>query len=379
MLIPILIFVLGSMSLPVTSQRMQESESSALELADRSTYNLGPGDIVTVVVEGGSSQILLSAGVSPWATYTVGGDGYLSVSGIGAVSVDGLTIDESQQSLQRIASGYYPSIRVTLSLHEPRALRVNVGGMVNLPGTYILTALDRVSDAVLMAEGISAFGSRSGVVYTDDGDTLDVDLNIRPGSLSYVSDPFLSNNAGILINVCVNPIYILSTNAALQTREHQPGEDFESLLIRMGGVSGNIDLPASLIIREKTAIPVWDPVKGFTETEILAGDTLMLVTLRDSVTVGGAVTNPGIVPFDPESTVMDYIISAGGPLSTASSRIIVQRNGQDVEIEGDIEKAHLLPGDYIDIKYNWFNRNAAMISLITSAISIGITIYALNN
>ena len=138
MLITVLMITLGGVTLlpasQLTSQDFLNTESTVLELADRSTYVLGPGDVVSVVVEGGSSQILLSAGVAPWTQCTVGGDGYLSVSGIGAVSVNGITIDEAQHSLQRKASGYYPSIHVTLSLIEPRMLRVHVGGMVDQPG-----------------------------------------------------------------------------------------------------------------------------------------------------------------------------------------------------------------------------------------------------
>ena len=383
MLITVLMITLGSVpvqpSQQLTSQGLFISESSVLELADRSTYVLGPGDIVSVVVEGGSSQILLSAGVSPWTQCTVGGDGYLSVSGIGAVSVNGITIDEAQCSLQRKASGYYPSIHVTLSLIEPRMLRVNVGGMVDQPGTYQLTALNRVSDAVFLAGGISTFGSRRGTMYSDCGDTLCIDLNIHPGSVSFVSNPFLTNNAGIIIDVCENPVYLLSTANAIETRELQPFDDFESLLARMGGVSGNISLLDCRIVRAETRIPVWDLEEGFISTELLPGDTIIFVSLQDLITVGGAVGIPGSMPYNPESTVRDYIVTAGGTVSMAGSGITVQRNGREVELDGNVEDSHLLPGDIVNVNYNWFNRNAVLISLITSVVSIGITIYAISN
>lgn len=379
MLITVLMITLGSVPSQLPSPDILNSEPLVLELADRSTYVLGPGDIVSVVVEGGSSQILMSAGVYPWIECTVGGDGYLSVSGIGAVSVNGITIDEAQHSLQRKAAGYYPSIRITLSLIEPRMLRVNVGGMVDQPGTYQLTALNRVSDAVLMAGGISTFGSRRGTMYSDYGDTLNIDLNIRPGSVSYVSNPFLTNNAGIIIDVCENPVFLLSNANALETRELQLEENFESLLARMGGISGNISLLDCRIVRDETWMPVWDQEEGFISTELLPGDTIIIVSLRDSIIVGGAVSVPGSVPYNPESTVRDYIVTAGGTLNTAGSSITVQRNGREAELEGIVEDAHLLPGDVVNVSFNWFNRNSVMISLITSVVSIGITIYAISN
>ncbi len=377
----IMMIILGTVSplLPASQMDIQLPESTVLELADRSTYVLGPGDIVTVVVEGGTSQVLMTAGLSPWTQCTIGGDGYLSVSGIGSVSVNDLTIDEAQQSLQRKAAGYYPSIRVTLSLLEPRMLRVSVGGMVDLPGIYALSALHRVSDAVLLAGGVSTFGSYTGTMFAENGETLEVDLNILPGSMSFTADPFLTNNAGIIIDVCDNPVYILYTANALETRNVRPGETFESLLTRMGGVSGNISLIDCRIARDENRIPIWNHSEGFLNTELIPGDTLLLVSLRDSITVGGAVGLPGSVPYNPESTVLDYIVTAGGPVSTASGSITVHRNGSEADIEGDVAEAHLLPGDIVNVNYNWFNRNAAMITLITSAISIGITIYAMNN
>ncbi|MEN8209215.1 MAG: polysaccharide biosynthesis/export family protein [Candidatus Fermentibacteria bacterium] len=379
MLIIVLLVALGTIPSLPSPQDIPNMEGSVLELADRSTYVLGPGDIVSVVVEGGSSQILLSAGVYPLTQCTVGGDGYLSVSGIGAVSVNGITIDEAQHFLQRKAADCYPSIRVTLSLIEPRMLRVSVGGMVNEPGTYQLTALSRVSDAVLMAGGISAFGSHTGTLYPDSGDMLFIDLNIHPGSVAYLSDPFLTNNAGIIINVCENPVYLLSSANALETRELQPEEDFESLMARMGGVSGNISLPDCRIVRDETMIPVWGQEEGFAKTELVPGDTILLVSVRDSIIVGGAVGVPGPVPYNPESTVRDYIVAAGGAISTAGSGVSVQRNGQEPDFEGNIRDAHLMPGDAVNVNYNWFNRNEVLVSLITSVISFGITIYAISN
>jgi len=375
----ILMIILGSVPSPLPQQDLLNQESFVLELADRSTYVLGPGDILSVVVEGGSSQMLLSAGVFPWTECTVGGDGYLLVSGIGAVSVHGLTIDEAQRSLQRKATDYFPSIRVTLSLFEPRMLRVNIGGMVDQPGTYILSALNRVSDAVLMAGGISTYGSRRGTMYSNPGDTLHIDLNICPGSVSYISDPFLTNNAGIIIDVCENPVFLLSNANALETRELQPGENFESLLARMGGSPGNISLLDCRIVRDENLIPVWNQEDGFISTELVPGDTIILVSLRDSIMVGGAVSVPGFVPYNPESTVLDYIVSAGGRVSTAGSGVSVQRNGRETELEGDVSDACLLPGDVVNVNYNWFSKNAALISAVTSVISLGITLYAINN
>ena len=59
-------------------------DGSFLELADRNKYIMGHGDQVVVTVQGGTSQYLISSGLSSYGIYAVGSDGYLAVSGIGA-------------------------------------------------------------------------------------------------------------------------------------------------------------------------------------------------------------------------------------------------------------------------------------------------------
>ncbi|OPL19887.1 MAG: hypothetical protein AVO35_00025 [Candidatus Aegiribacteria sp. MLS_C] len=358
---------------------MRGTYETVLELADRNSYLMGPGDVVAVTIAGGSSQYLVSAGFSPWAVYAVGGDGYLSVAGIGAVPVEGLTIEEAQRELQRRASTYYSSLTVTLSLQEPRLLRVNVGGMVNEPGTYVLSALDRVSDAIHMAGGISTFGSRKGWMLTQSGDSLEIDLNMVPGTASHVSDPFLLNNADVMMAVCTDPVFILTPDNHLETRDLRPEEDLESLMARMGGVRGNMDLRRSLLLREGDCFPIWSDSAGFSRMELYAGDTLMVVSMEDSVVVGGAVNRPGRVPYSPENTVYDYIVLAGGPLSTSGGGVTVLREGREVNLEGEEREARLLPGDVVELDYSWFQKNSALISLITSAISLGITLYSISS
>jgi len=66
-------------------------------------------------------------------------------------------------------------------------------------------------------------------------------------------------------------------------------------------------------------------------------------------------------------------------LGTFLAGVVLANSEYRHELEGDIEDAHLLPGDVVNVNYNWFNRNAVLISLVTSVVSIGITIYAISN
>ena len=390
MLLTIIMILLQSVSSPVSSA--SGISISVLEQADRNSYVLGPGDVVTVVIEGGCTEALLVAGVLPWTGCRIGSDGYLSVSGIGAVDVDGLTIEQAQYALQRTVSRFYPSLNIALSLSEPRMLRASIRGMVNEPGTYIMTSLDRVSNLVMGAGGISAYGSRIGKLYTADGDTLEVDLHISAGTGFHVADPFLTNNASVVFDVCTNPVFLLRTEfvfsatpdeipesiQSFETWELAPYDNFESLVVRMGGLPGNVNLSETRIVRKNNHFPVWADSAGILQQLILPGDTILLVMMSNSITVAGAVIRPGSVAYRPESTVSNYIVAAGGLLPDAGSHISIFRNGKEYETDEPVENLTLLPGDGINIGYNWFSRNSGLISILGTTVSIGITVYAMS-
>jgi protein involved in polysaccharide export with SLBB domain len=393
MYVAVLLILIQSTAPSLSPQTAFGGNQYVIEQADRNHYILGPGDMVAVVVEGGCSEALLFSGVLPWSSYTVGSDGYLSVSGIGGIPVDGLTIEEAQYSLQRSASYYYPSISISLSLYEPRMLRASIRGMVNYPGTYVLTSLHRVSDLVREAGGISAYGSRYGSMINTGGDTLGVNLHIDPLTGMFSADPFLTNNTSVVFDVCMNPVFILRSDLlhplssqeqmlqllhSFETWELIRNDTFESLMNRMGGLSGNINVPECRILRLGESIPIWTDDLGFTDEILHPGDTVLLVTLRDSVTVSGAVRIPGNVAYRPESTVQDYIVAAGGQSETASSGISLYRNGMEIDLEGSDEGTTLLPGDAINIRYSWFSRNQGLISFVGTVVSLGITLYAMS-
>ncbi len=390
MLLTILMIIVQSVSPPVSST--SGISLSVLEQVDRNSYVLGPGDVVTVVIEGGCSKALLAAGVLPWAGCRIGSDGYLSVSGIGAVDVNGLTIEQAQYALQRTVSRYYPSLNITLSLSEPRMLRASIRGMVNRPGTFIMTSLDRVSDLVIDAGGISAYGSRIGKLYMAEGDTLEVDLHISEVTGFHISDPLLTNNASVVFDVCTNPVFLLRSDLefsatpdkisekihSFETWELAPYDNFESLVVRMGGLPGNVNLSETRIVRNSGHFPVWVDSSGILQQLILPGDTILLVMMNDSIIVAGAISNPGSVPYRPESTVFNYIVAAGGLSNEAGSNISIFRNGIEFEPDRSIKDMTLFPGDGINVGYSWFARNRDLISIFGTIVSIGLTFYAIS-
>ncbi len=361
-----------------------------LESIDRDEYILGPGDILSVVVEGGCSEIMLSSGVIPQSFCIVSGDGYISISGIGAVKAGQLSITETQYNVQEKAEEYYPSVTLTISLYSLRTISIGIRGLVEEPGVYNLSATERVSAIVTAAGGISAYGSRTGHIYFSNGEYSLFDLHCDIQTGAYISDPLLTEAVTVVVDECVNPIYVIQTGFAQRSTENEISNIVHSIetwdsetqfsiadfINRMGGVAGNVNMMNSGLVRNGEYLPIWQDSSGFSDCLVLPGDTIVFVSYRDSVFVGGAVENPMHITYHPEMSVHEYVIAAGGCTSDASlGGVRLVRNGDVIAQGDDILPRSLLPGDALEVPYSWIAKNSNAITVVSVTIGLVYTVF----
>ena len=334
-------------------------------------YVVGPGDVLGVVVEGGCTPAMLSAGLAPQGRYPVSSDGAFAVSGIGQVDAESLTIAGLQERLESMARMTYPRISIGLSLVQSRQVRVRISGSVFTPGEYVLTAVHRVSDLVASAGGLTSYSSRLGVMLPGGGDLeLELNLLLDPATGRPFSDPYLMNGAVVRFEPCLEPVYV-EIGRNLTVWDLMDPRDLGSFLQRMGGAPGDIDLAVSMHRRNGVETAVWSPDSGYAAIELEPGDTLLLAEVPRSVTVSGAVAVPGPQPFHPSMTVQDYIAAAGGVVSTGRlGGTELRREGEPVETGGDALGSCARRGDVIEVPYSWVARNGPWISLLASLVSI---------
>lgn len=120
-------------------------------------YILGAGDEVYIDIYG-ASESYYQAKINP--------DGTIVLENIGPVSLSGLNIVEAEKRVKdRLATSYdglkgdQPNTFLNLSLGQVRSVNVNVVGQVEIPGTYNLSALNTVFNALYAAGGITELGS----------------------------------------------------------------------------------------------------------------------------------------------------------------------------------------------------------------------------
>lgn len=113
-------------------------------------YVLGPGDGLTIDLWGGVSQRLVR---------TVDHEGRIALPEIGPMLVNGQTLGDLQQSMQRLLRTQFRDVSADVSLSRLRSVRIYVVGDVNHPGAYDVSSLSTPLNALLAAGGPTSVGS----------------------------------------------------------------------------------------------------------------------------------------------------------------------------------------------------------------------------
>jgi len=131
-----------------------------LNLATPSTYEVGPGDELLIDIWGAAESNYI---------LTVNREGAIRIENIGPVYVSGLSIDKAKEKiisyLRKIYSGLnasnssYEKVHADVSLIGVRTVQVNIIGEVKVPGTYSLSGLSSVLNALYAAGGPTEKGT----------------------------------------------------------------------------------------------------------------------------------------------------------------------------------------------------------------------------
>ncbi|MDB5159536.1 MAG: hypothetical protein JWR50_4243 [Mucilaginibacter sp.] len=124
-------------------------------IATPKSYVLGPGDKVIVLLTG-LNEKNLEAIVTP--------DGNVQIPFAGLVYVNGFTIEQATSLIRSKMTKIYPGLRsgqtqLTVNLGNTRSIKVTVKGEVKTPGSYTLSSLATLPNALYNSGGPSANGS----------------------------------------------------------------------------------------------------------------------------------------------------------------------------------------------------------------------------
>ncbi len=118
-------------------------------------------------------------------------EGAVFLPGMGEIQAAGLTLTQFRKRLSSRIDIYFHNIEYFCYLKIPRKFRVFVTGEVEEPGAVSVSAIQRVSDAIEKAGGISGKGVSCNVILTREGDSSRVDLRRFRLKGDFHNNPFL--------------------------------------------------------------------------------------------------------------------------------------------------------------------------------------------
>jgi polysaccharide export outer membrane protein len=155
-------------------------------LGQAEVYKIGPGDVVGIVVYD-HPEIVFSAipattvadpaSVSPAPGFIVSNTGQLSFPYVGSLKVEGMTVQELEDTLVKRLSRVFKNPQLSVRVQAFRSKRAYIEGEVRQPGLLVFTDIPMtLAEALNRAGGLQVGGDRSAVTLTRDGKTIQLDL-----------------------------------------------------------------------------------------------------------------------------------------------------------------------------------------------------------
>jgi protein involved in polysaccharide export with SLBB domain len=309
-----------------------------------SEYSVGPGDTIEVQLLGNTQAE---------HSLTVGRDGTIQFPDLGPIAVAGLTFPQARQAIEERVSREMIGTRAVVSIGELRSITVFITGEAEAPGSYTVSALSTITNALFASGGIKEIGSlrnvqlkrRGRLVATLDlydllmrGDSSD-DLRLVSGDVIFV--PPVGPTAGITGEIRRPAIYELK------------GESKASdLLYLAGGLLPDADPKTATIerineSRVRAVVDVDLTTPSGRATPLRSGDVMRLGAVRpqlaNAVTLNGNVYRPGAIAWRQGLRIAD-VLPRAEDLKPGSDLhyVLVRRETLDHQVStvsADLEKA----------------------------------------
>jgi len=275
-----------------------------------SDYIIGPGDELQIDIWG---QITANLRV------IVDRSGQIYIPQVGQISVAGVHYSDLEQHLKREILKVFKNFNLTANIGRLRSIQIMVVGNARYPGTYTISALSTLVNAIFVSGGPAPQGSLRHIQVRRDGNTITdfdfydllikgdktKDVRLQSGDVLYI--PHVGPLVAISGSVNVPAIYEMKDDSHLQ-----------DLIDIAGGMSTVADTSKITIDRlvdhqaRKTLEFPYDEQSR--SLPVMDGDIVRVLSIvprfEDTVTLRGNVANPGRYPWKPGMRITDLIPDA---------------------------------------------------------------------
>ncbi len=288
----------------------------AADLPVPDEYVVGPGDVLLIQLYGKDNtqyELLVTR------------EGVVQFPGIGPIHVGGKPFVKVRELITRRVQGQFIGLKASVQVGRLRNIQIFVLGDVVRPGSYTVSGLATLTNAILASGGIKRIGSLRQIQLKRQGKavgTLDLydlllkgdnsaDARLQPGDVIFV--PPIGKTAGISGEVKRPAIYELKNETKL-----------EELISLAGGLTAEA-FPHSMQVeriqgnRERTVIDIDMTKPEGQQTLLVSGDVVRVYQVSDQmeriVTLSGYTKRAGPYQWT-EGMRLTQLISSLGDLPT---------------------------------------------------------------
>ena len=275
-----------------------------------SDYIIGPGDELQIRVWG---QVEANLRV------IVDRSGQIYIPQVGQISVAGIHYGDLEQHLKSEISKIFKNFNVTASIGRLRSIQIIVVGNARYPGTYTISSLSTLVNAIFASGGPTPQGSLRHIQVRRDGATItdfdfydllikgdkSKDVRLLPGDVLYI--PHVGPLVAISGSVNSPAIYEMKDSSTLNDLIEIAGDLSTVADTNKITVDRFVDHQARKTLEfpydaQSRALPLQD------------GDIVRVFSIvprfEDTVTLRGNVANPGRYPWKPGMRISDLIPNA---------------------------------------------------------------------
>ena len=295
-------------------------------------YVIGPGDNIKFFLYGARSRQF---------TIQVTREGDIYFPDVGPISVAGLSFTQMKEFVTEVVANQMIGYKVAISLGALRSMKIFVLGQVYQPGSYTVSSLSTLINAIFATGGITMNGSLRSIQLKRKGDTIvnydlyDVLLNgdnsddrrLLPGDVIFV--PPITKAVGISGSVRRPNIY--------EIKDH---ETIEDLIKYAGGLKPNAQISSVEIERVDSTndgytLNVVDlSLDSKQKIDLINGDIIhvypVLNQMQNVVLVSGYAQRPGFYGWKEGLRITDIIKSPQSLLRyTDNNYVLVNRRDRN--------------------------------------------------
>jgi polysaccharide biosynthesis/export protein len=321
---------------------MPSTFAPATDVPVPAEYVVGPGDTIEVQLIGSTKGRY---------ALVVGRDGRVNFPDLGPIAVSGRRFEQVRQDLEARVREQMIGTQASVGIGELRSIQVFVLGDAQTPGSYTVSGLSTITNALFVSGGVKKIGSLRNIQLKRGGrtvTTLDLydlllrgdtsaDARLLPGDVIFI--PPMGTTVGLGGEVRRPAIYELKNETTAA-----------QLLQLGGGLTPEADPKLATLERvdeRRARVTVDVDLAGAAgQSQLLrAGDTLRIPPIRpvleDSVVVSGFVHRPGEYQFRPGMRIGDLLPSLDDLKQNADQRYLLVRREQPPDRSVHVFSANL--------------------------------------